>query len=47
MMPLLEVRASYLEASMQAIEGAYGDMARYLSDGLEVDVEGLRRYYLA
>jgi len=47
MMPLLEVRASYLDASMQAIEGAYGDMARYLSDGLEVDVEGLRRYYLA
>ncbi|WP_396022620.1 tyrosine-protein phosphatase [Cupriavidus laharis] len=46
MTPLLEVRASYLEASMQAIEAAYGDMERYLCDGLDVDVEGVRGYYL-
>ncbi len=46
MMPLLEVRASYLEASMQAIEAGYGDMGRYLSEGLGVDVTGIRGYYL-
>ncbi len=47
MMPLLEVRASYLEASVQAIEAAYGNMEHYLSDGLGVDVEAVRGYYLA
>ncbi|MGO4327411.1 tyrosine-protein phosphatase [Cupriavidus sp. 2TAF22] len=47
MRPLLEVRASYLEASMQAIERDYGGMAAYLGEVLAVDVRRLRQAYLA
>ncbi|CAG9184512.1 tyrosine-protein phosphatase [Cupriavidus pinatubonensis] len=46
MMPLLEVRASYLDASVQAIEVEYGSMDGFLRDGLDVDVEQLRAHYL-
>lgn len=46
MMPLLEVRASYLDASVQAIEAAYGSMDGFLRDGLDVDVAQLRAHYL-
>jgi protein-tyrosine phosphatase len=47
MMPLLEVRASYLDASMQAIDACWGSVANYLSDALQVDVAQLRGHYLA
>ncbi|WP_354685988.1 tyrosine-protein phosphatase [Cupriavidus necator] len=47
MTPLLEVRASYLEASMQAIEREWGSVDRYLCDALQVDVAQLRGHYLA
>ena len=47
MMPLLEVRASYLEASMQAIEAGWGSVGNYLHDALQVDVAQLRAHYLA
>jgi len=47
MMPLLEVRADYLDASLRAIEGEYGSVARYLRDGLDVDAGRLREHYLA
>jgi protein-tyrosine phosphatase len=47
MMPLLEVRASYLDASMQAIDAAWGSLDNYLRDALEVDVAQLRAHYLA
>jgi len=46
MMPLLEVRASYLEASVRTIEDAYGSINGYLRDGLDVDVARLRGHYL-
>lgn len=46
MMPLLEVRPDYLEASMRAIDEAWGDIGRFLRDGLGVDVERLRAHYL-
>lgn len=47
MMPLLEVRASYLDASVQAIEQGWGSIDNYLRDALEVDVAQLREHYLA
>lgn len=47
MMPLLEVRASYLEASMQAIDAGWGSVGNYLCDALQVDVAQLRAHYLA
>ena len=47
MMPLLEVRPDYLDASLRAIEGEYGSVDRYLRDGLEVDAGRLREHYLA
>lgn len=47
MMPLLEVRASYLDASMQAIDAAWGSVDNYLRDALAVDVAQLREHYLA
>ncbi len=46
MMPLLEVRPEYLEASMDAIGQAYGSVAQFLADGLRIDVEQLRAHYL-
>ncbi|MDF3836153.1 tyrosine-protein phosphatase [Cupriavidus basilensis] len=46
MWPLLEVKASYLEASMHAIEQDYGGMETYLGDVLGVDAERLRQAYL-
>jgi protein-tyrosine phosphatase len=47
MTPLLEVRASYLDASMQAIDAGWGSVDNYLRDALEVDVAQLRGHYLA
>jgi protein-tyrosine phosphatase len=47
MMPLLEVRASYLDASMQAIDAGWGSVTNYLTDALQVDVALLRGHYLA
>ncbi|WP_439684602.1 Putative tyrosine-protein phosphatase [Cupriavidus oxalaticus] len=46
MMPLLEVRASYLDASLQAIEQGWGSVDNYLGDALAVDVAQLRAHYL-
>ncbi|KAG1394416.1 hypothetical protein G6F59_014193 [Rhizopus arrhizus] len=46
MMPLLEVAPAYLEASVQAIDDAYGGMDTYLRDVLDVDVDVLRAHYL-
>lgn len=46
MMPLLEVRASYLDASLQAIEQGWGSLDNYLRDAMEVDVAQLREHYL-
>jgi len=45
-MPLLEVRPEYLDASMDAIAQAYGSVERFLADGLRIDVEQLRGHYL-
>ena len=46
MWPLLAVKASYLEASMHAIEQDYGGIDAYLGDVLKVDAERLRQAYL-
>ncbi len=46
MMPLLEVAPAYLDASVQAIDEAFGGMDRYLRDVLKVDAEILQRHYL-
>lgn len=46
MMPLLEVRADYLAASLDAIERAHGSVERYVGDALGVDVSRLRAHYL-
>ncbi|MFZ6046934.1 tyrosine-protein phosphatase [Pseudomonas sp. CR3202] len=46
-MPLLEVRAGYLQESLQTIEQEWGSTARFLSDALSVDVQGLQTHYLA
>jgi protein-tyrosine phosphatase len=45
-MPLLEVRPEYLEASMDTIAQAYGGVEQFLADGLHIDVNKLRRHYL-
>ncbi len=45
-MPLLEVRPEYLEASIAAIEQAHGGLEAYLADGLGVDIDRLRGHYL-
>ncbi len=47
MMPLLEVRPEYLEASMETIARAHGSVDRFLTEGLGIDVERLRGHYLA
>lgn len=46
MMPLLEVSPAYLEASVHAIDQAFGGMDAYLRDVLDVDVDVLRAHYL-
>ncbi|VXD04347.1 Putative tyrosine-protein phosphatase H16_A0669 [Pseudomonas sp. 9AZ] len=45
-MPLLEVRAGYLQASLQVIEQEWGSTERFLREALAVDVQCLREYYL-
>ncbi|SDC49178.1 protein tyrosine/serine phosphatase [Cupriavidus sp. YR651] len=45
-LPLLEVRPEYLEASMSSISQTYGSVERFLADGLQVDVDRLRAHYL-
>jgi len=45
-MPLLEVRPEYLEASMSAMDLAYGGVEAFLADGLGVDAGRLRGHYL-
>ena len=45
-MPLLEVRAGYLQASLQTIEQEWGSTADYLRKALSVDVERLQANYL-
>jgi protein-tyrosine phosphatase len=45
-MPLLEVRAGYLHASLQTIEQEWGSTARFLSEALEVNVQRLQAHYL-
>lgn len=45
-MPLLEVRAGYLEASLQTIEQKWGSTMRFLSEALAVDVQSLQAHYL-
>ncbi|KAI3592574.1 Protein tyrosine phosphatase [Cupriavidus sp. U2] len=47
MLPLLEVRPEYIEASMDAITATYGGLERFLSDDLGVDTALLRAHYLA
>jgi len=46
MRPLLEVRPEYLEASMDAMERAYGGVERFVTDQLGVDIGRLRAHYL-
>ncbi|MCA3184909.1 tyrosine-protein phosphatase [Cupriavidus sp. EM10] len=46
MLPLLEVRPEYIEASMDAITATYGSLERFLADDLGVDVAVLRDHYL-
>ena len=46
MLPLLEVRPEYIEASMDAITGTYGSVERFLADELGVDIDRLRGHYL-
>jgi len=46
MRPLLEVRAEYIEASMDAIARTYGGFASFVGDHLGVDIERLRAHYL-
>jgi protein-tyrosine phosphatase len=46
MWPLLEVKASYLEASMHVIEQDYGGIDAYLAEVLSVDAARLRQAYL-
>lgn len=46
MMPLLEVRPDYLESSLRAIDEAWGDIGRFLCEGLGVDTARLRAHYL-
>lgn len=45
-MPLLEVRAGYLEASIQTIEQEWGSTTRFLSEALAIDVQRLQAFYL-
>ncbi|WP_232347813.1 tyrosine-protein phosphatase [Cupriavidus taiwanensis] len=45
-MPLLEVRAGYLQASLQTIEQEWGSTARFLREALSVDVPRLQAHYL-
>lgn len=45
-MPLLEVRAGYLQASLHTIEQEWGNTARFLSEALAVDVVRLQAHYL-
>ncbi|MNK72045.1 Tyrosine-protein phosphatase precursor [compost metagenome] len=45
-MPLLDVRPEYLEASIAAIEQAHGGLEAYIADGLGVDIDRLRSHYL-
>lgn len=47
MLPLLEVRPEYVEASMDAITATYGSLERFLADDLGVDTALLRAHYLA
>lgn len=44
--PLLEVRADYLQASLQTIEQEWGSTTRFLSEALKVDVQSLQTHYL-
>jgi protein-tyrosine phosphatase len=46
MRPLLEVRPEYLEASMDAMERAYGGVERFVTGQLGVDIGSLRAHYL-
>jgi len=46
MMPLLEVKAEYLKASLQAIQESWGSVPRYLRESLGVEAERLREHYL-
>lgn len=46
MLPLLEVRPEYIEASMDAMANTYGGVENFLADDLGVDIEQLRRHYL-
>lgn len=45
-MPLLEVRAGYLQASLRTIEQEWGSTANFLSEALSVDVKCLQENYL-
>jgi protein-tyrosine phosphatase len=45
-MPMLEVRAGYLETSLQVIELEWGSTARFLSEALSVDMKCLQSHYL-
>lgn len=47
MLPLLEVRPEYIEASMDAITQTYGSVERFVGDHLDIDIERLRGHYLA
>ncbi|WP_250504019.1 tyrosine-protein phosphatase [Caballeronia sp. AZ7_KS35] len=45
-MPLLRVRSGYLQASLQTIEQEWGSTARFLREGLGIDVQLVRARYL-
>lgn len=46
MMPLLEVKPAYLQASLQAIEEGWGSVPAYVGTALGVEAEQLRAHYL-
>ncbi len=45
-MPLLEVRAGYLQESLQIIEQECRSTFRFFSEALSVDVQRLQAHYL-
>jgi protein-tyrosine phosphatase len=45
-MPMLEVRAGYLEAALQSIEHEWGDTSRFLREALGIDLQRVQSHYL-
>jgi protein-tyrosine phosphatase len=45
-MPMLEVRAGYLEAALHSIEQEWGGTGRFLSETLGIDLQRVQSHYL-